>query len=112
MKQEPVTDFLNFIMHTFTFPKVLFKVFDFCAVKVTMKVFNEEMCLLLKFCGLFYAEAIVILVTTKGSLNISVQSHSSKLIICRHLIFPLEIFSYFCLWYKLSILQFFELPMK
>jgi hypothetical protein len=53
-------------MHTFTFPKVLFKVFDFCGVKVTMKVFNEEMCLLLKSCGLFYAEAIVILVTTKG----------------------------------------------
>jgi hypothetical protein len=55
-----VTDFLNFIMHTFTFPKVFFKVFDFCGVKVTMKVFNEEMCLLLKACGLFYAEAIVI----------------------------------------------------
>jgi hypothetical protein len=66
--------------------------------KVTMKVFNEEMCLLLKACGLFYAEAIVILVTTKGSLNISVQSHSSKFIICRHLIFPLEIFLFPVLW--------------
>jgi hypothetical protein len=44
-----------------------------------MKVFNEEMCLLLKSCGLFYAEAIVILVTTKGSLNISVQCFKGAL---------------------------------
>ena len=112
MKQETVTDFLNFIMNTFTFLKVLFKVFDFCGVKVTMQVFNEEMCLLLKSCGLFYSEVIVILVRRKGSLNISVQSHSSKFIICRHLIFPLEIFSYVCLWYKLSVLKKFELPME
>jgi len=85
-----------------------------CNESFLIFLFYEEMCLLLKSCGLYYGEAIdiVILLTTKGSWNISVQSHSLKFIISDHFIFPLGICSFLLrtaciyLWYPLSVLQY------